>query len=454
MRLIYPVLLGLIGDGAAAEPQAAPPQSNDPLKFQIVREAKPGCEPSCAEWIAAEGKFVGASVRELEKVLAQAGKRRLPIVIHSPGGDIDAAQAMGRVMRARRIDVAVGRTILKPAPLAPPRRDDGVLRGEAQSYGGWCASACSLFIAGASRRFIAPTARVGVHDFHAGDRKLIWTQRFYRDKIWRVGDRVVRREREWLADKQHTQVLHDDPEYHAHIESGVEAYLRKMGVSEPIPKLMAATPYASIHVLTRSELMESRLLTNEGGVELLVALYRPERADDAVALPSGGASGAVAKTLLSDRNACLMSPLALRPKCQAWRAAPLRPPFAPPSAASLDADFKPSPVLTLLALPDARGVDCGLAAKSASREETSAYETVVVAAIQAQLPRPLFLGVAHVAVFLLIDSEGRPLQAVARTQERWSNVSAQEAQSSLMALRFAPPPTGCFYIRRTFTVSR
>uniref|UniRef100_UPI0019544A62 hypothetical protein n=2 Tax=Pseudomonadota TaxID=1224 RepID=UPI0019544A62 len=48
---------------------------------------------------------------KLRKILNQAGKRRLPLVIDSRGGAVNAAIEMGRIIRKRGLDVAIGKTM-------------------------------------------------------------------------------------------------------------------------------------------------------------------------------------------------------------------------------------------------------------------------------------------------------------------------------------------------------
>ncbi len=78
------------------------------MVFAHVRSSEAGCEPTCAEWISAEGRIVGDSAAKLKTAIEKIGKRKLPIVIYSPGGDVTAAIAMGRLIRQRGLDIAVG----------------------------------------------------------------------------------------------------------------------------------------------------------------------------------------------------------------------------------------------------------------------------------------------------------------------------------------------------------
>ena len=83
---------------------STPADDSPPMAFAVVRSAEPGCEPTCPEWISAEGAIVAATPARLKSLLKTLGGRKLPIVIWSPGGDVDAALALGRMIRQRKLD--------------------------------------------------------------------------------------------------------------------------------------------------------------------------------------------------------------------------------------------------------------------------------------------------------------------------------------------------------------
>ncbi|MFN7127326.1 MAG: hypothetical protein ACK4M8_15650, partial [Allorhizobium sp.] len=98
--VILCLMVGLMA--SAATVRAAPPGGDD-MQFFVVRSNQPGCEPTCPEWISAEGAIVGGTPARLKKLLKSIGDRRLPIVVTSPGGNVDAAMVLGR-----RSDVLAG----------------------------------------------------------------------------------------------------------------------------------------------------------------------------------------------------------------------------------------------------------------------------------------------------------------------------------------------------------
>src|SRR5580704_4387237 len=91
-----------------ARPRAAPP-----MRFVRVTSADPACEPNCPEWLSAEGRIEPGSAPAFAEAVNRLGARRLPILIHSPGGSVTDAIAMGKLIRAKGLAVAVARTLMQ-----------------------------------------------------------------------------------------------------------------------------------------------------------------------------------------------------------------------------------------------------------------------------------------------------------------------------------------------------
>ncbi len=101
-------------------------------------------------------------------VVKRLNGRRLPILIHSPGGSVPDAAAMGELIRARGLAVAVARTLITNCPEAAPKCPDGP--GAAITGGATCASACVLVLAGGVERLARPSAGRGAPDHDNGER--------------------------------------------------------------------------------------------------------------------------------------------------------------------------------------------------------------------------------------------------------------------------------------------
>ena len=126
-------------------------------------------------------------------------------LVDSPGGSVADAMAMGRLIRARRLAVAVARTVL--APCAPPARECGVARGTALSFSAGCASACPLILAGGVERYASPVEFIGVHQITRLVTQVVLARRY--EVHYRIVD--GKKERDFAhADKRRT--LPDDDE--------------------------------------------------------------------------------------------------------------------------------------------------------------------------------------------------------------------------------------------------
>jgi hypothetical protein len=156
-------------NGAAAEPQ--PAQTWPPMVFYVAKGEPNACGRGCSEWIAAEGRIVDDTPQRLRDLLKRLGKRKLPIVFHSPGGSVEGGMAIGRVMRERRMTAGVGRTIPKgcdplqerEAACDALKRTGRELLSELRTARTMCNSSCVYALIGAAVREVGAGARIGVH---------------------------------------------------------------------------------------------------------------------------------------------------------------------------------------------------------------------------------------------------------------------------------------------------
>ena len=227
-------LIGLIAAPVHADlrppvrPRGAPP----PMRFVRVVSADPSCKPNCPEWLSAEGRIEPGTAKAFADAIANLKGRRLPILIHSPGGSVADAGAMGELIRAKGLAVAVARTLITNCPEASPKCPDGP--GTAITGGATCASACVLVLAGGVERLAAPSALIGVHQIT-----------------------TLVSETEGLAHLKSTRKFFEQ----RGIDAAVEAYFAAMGVGEPVMTLMRKTWAASIRWLSVGELKNSHLTT-------------------------------------------------------------------------------------------------------------------------------------------------------------------------------------------------
>ncbi len=254
LALLAPAIA--VGSIARAAPaHGASSNSAAPMRFVRVRSAGSACGADCPEWISAEGKIVRGTADALDRVIAAQGDRRLPIFINSAGGSVDAAMAMGRLIRAKRLAVVVAHTEIAPCAAATTC---GEARGAAVSWGAYCASACTLVLAGGVERYVSPLAFVGVHQLTELVTKT-QVKRSYAVRYFSLAGlklelsrRLVRERRSVATTKRAADRSVDDE---------VGDYLAEMGVLDPVMKLTLATPASDVHWLTAEELAASRLAT-------------------------------------------------------------------------------------------------------------------------------------------------------------------------------------------------
>ena len=72
----------------AANTKKSAPDLGPTMRFVVVRSSAPGCEPTCPEWISAEGSIVAGTPALFKRTLKGLGSRKLPVVVDSPGGNV------------------------------------------------------------------------------------------------------------------------------------------------------------------------------------------------------------------------------------------------------------------------------------------------------------------------------------------------------------------------------
>jgi hypothetical protein len=265
--LVLAFLLDQAVAGEAAttkkKPVAKPP-AGPPMTFAIVRNAVTGCEPNCPQWISAEGQIMPGSAGQFRKILKQAGKLRLPVVITSPGGDVEAALAIGQMIRERKMDVLVGWTLftgcnpsVKTCKL--PKEQKGVFAGIAMTNRAYCFSACPFILASGQKRVLGSGAVLGVHEITTQP----ITQRIRYNETYRMVNgkkKVLSRKvvsRKNIIGKMTTKLSKP-------FDKKLRNYLNTMGVSLTMLDLLHLAPPSSIHNLTTEEMNSTRLVTATG----------------------------------------------------------------------------------------------------------------------------------------------------------------------------------------------
>ena len=236
-----------------------------PMRVVVVRSAI-GCKSYCPEWISAEGQIVGSTPGEFKRVIKAMGKKRLPIIVHSGGGEVDAAVAIGRMIRAAELEVAVGKTLFDGC--APGQKNCGppygIYRGMAYSRNAVCASACPLLVSGGKERLVGA---FGIAAVHAPKTTYVRTITTYEVKYNIINGKKVVASKKVLNKK--TTKSEQRKLAKGQIAS-LSKYLLEMGVDTSLIDIMEETPYEDIHRLSRSDLQDLHLITKIAEIEMLI----------------------------------------------------------------------------------------------------------------------------------------------------------------------------------------
>jgi len=159
-------------------------------------------EDGPAHWaVYLDGEFDRAAAARLARFVVEQEISRASVYFNSPGGSLVAAMSIGRLLREQGFSTYVGRRG------ADPRKPGG----------GVCYSACPFAYAGGSRRFLEGDSVLGIH---------------------RAANRVP---------------VPDEGTFEQRVATEATTYLKAMGVSTRLFRMMQTTPHDSIRLLSREE---------------------------------------------------------------------------------------------------------------------------------------------------------------------------------------------------------
>lgn len=260
VQLLFVLFLFNLPIGAAVS-QADQKQSEHPaMSFIVVRRAV--CNQPCPEWISAEGRITSDTPAQMRKILKKIGNRKLPVVFRSEGGDVNAAYAVGRMIRKAGLETAVGGTRLEGCPpedlrCAAAIARNGTSAGSTYSYGAYCVSACPLALAGGTTRVSSQWAYIGVHQITTVYNKMRVSYRIEykmvngkRQEVSRkeIGRKVTGQSSSTKLGKKATATL--------------KAYLKEMDVSDDIVDLMMSAAPESMAMVAPTEALRTGLITD------------------------------------------------------------------------------------------------------------------------------------------------------------------------------------------------
>lgn len=270
-----------------------------PMRFVVVRSNAPGCEPDCPEWISAEGTIAAGTPLLFKRTLKTLGRRQLPVVVNSPGGNVDAALALGRMIRKNKLDIAVGVTVFSGCQ--PEAKNCSDNKGKGADYlgmafddGAMCNSACPLMFSGGVRRVVGDFAYLGVHQI---------TTTYKREKLlYRTTYRIVNGKKKVISTKvvsRKNAGSYKTYEMSKAVEKTLSAYLREMGIGDGVLDMMKATPASDIRQIALDDMLTMKLVTSRDAVDLLtsVSLCAPQQpAANCREIPANDATPSAAAT--------------------------------------------------------------------------------------------------------------------------------------------------------------
>lgn len=191
------------------------------------------------------------------------------MLISSGGGSVDAAIEMGRMVRAKGLDVSVARTLADasagkaPEAKKTPQAEVVVVDGGAPTAAGsFCASACPLLLAAGKARHVALYARVGLHKMVIPAHDVTQVLRFFQTRTLTLGKEVISKETRVVG--EHNLITHVGRQSSSEQDyRKVVAYLDEMGLpSAKIVEYMHKASPDGMVWMSRKGLAETSLATD------------------------------------------------------------------------------------------------------------------------------------------------------------------------------------------------
>ncbi len=317
-----------------AIPGAAPrhtPAKPGPMNVVLVRSSAVGCEPTCAEWITAQGQIDEKTPEKFRRVLARIGTRKLPVLIDSIGGEVNASLAIGRMIRAKGLDVVVTKTVIEPCAadtaICQSLKARGFETGRPEARISKCASACAFVLAGGVRRFVGGWTLVGLHEIKAISTLRLVRQHYRLEQPTASSAQSAPHKRIIKEELLKVETREGPAEERTYIK--VARYFADMGIAPAIMPIMRAAPNSTIHWLKVAELKATGLATDFiNGEQYLAALPVASLAPPAKPAPHPGTAPTMQPVYRTTVSSGKLAP----PKPVAPRRAVQSPATPPPSS--------------------------------------------------------------------------------------------------------------------------
>ena len=241
--LLATLIIALVGSAAAQPDRPGAPKGKaaprlPPMIYYLAKGENGACGTDCNEWIAAEGQIETGSAQQLRTFLTRLGRRKLPIFFHSPGGNVTASMAIGRLLRERDMAAGVSETVPVGCAGASEqacrtlKQSGQVLPATLRNVSA-CNPACVFALIGAKVRYVPPGAQLGVHSS-----KVV---------IFRLDGGKLNAASKQIASLQRARL--------AELNVDTRRYVQEMKVDVRLFDLAAKIPHEDVHYLTREEIV-------------------------------------------------------------------------------------------------------------------------------------------------------------------------------------------------------
>jgi hypothetical protein len=235
-RGLFLAALLLVPGALRAKPPAGTAEFAPKLIIYLAKGPANSCGPGCDRWIAIEGDVDHDAAARISHFLGDVKDTQRPIYLHSPGGEVDQAYIIGRLLRSRKAVARIGRTIVAVCGEGAQVDDaclkiktgGGEVEAEIATRHAMCNSACGYLFLGATTREVAPDAVMAVHNSKL---RLTFLGHPSAQQVAVFTDRGLAR-----ADRERA------------------SYIAAMGISHELNDLIRTVKSESMHLLTRPEL--------------------------------------------------------------------------------------------------------------------------------------------------------------------------------------------------------
>ena len=210
-----------------------------PMRFEMrVQGPAEVCGNNCRTFIAASGAITADTPRHFLLFAQKHDVDGATVVLNSDGGSVHGAIALGRELRKLKLATTVGSLVDLPAESEDQPRVTVSPQAD-------CESMCAFVLLGGVRRTVPAKSRVMVHQIWLGDRREDPTAAGYSAEDLVLVQRDIGRLARYTADM------------------GASADLLEVALRIP--------PWEPMHALTRDELRQTKLTTEDADVPVAAA---------------------------------------------------------------------------------------------------------------------------------------------------------------------------------------